>query len=42
VAWVNSFDEVEDIGQSRCDGSCGATEEYVGKPCLWTCPRAAK
>ncbi len=42
VASVTSNDEVEDIGQSRCDGSCGAVAKFVGKPCLWACPRAAE
>jgi hypothetical protein len=39
VASAVSNDEVEDIGQPRCDCSCGAVEEFRGKPCLWTCKR---
>ncbi len=41
-AWVSSNDEIEDIGQPKCDGSCGAVKEFVGTPCQWNCPRAAE
>jgi hypothetical protein len=37
---VRSSELVEDKGQPRCDGSCGAVDEYIGNPCLWTCERA--
>ncbi len=37
TAYAHSDDEVEDVGQPRCDGSCGCVAEFVGKPCLWTC-----
>ena len=35
-------DAVLDVGQPACDGSCGAVEEFIGKPCLWTCERAKR
>lgn len=40
VASASSHDEIEDIGQPKCDGSCGSTKEFVGTPCKWDCPRA--
>jgi transcription initiation factor TFIIIB Brf1 subunit/transcription initiation factor TFIIB len=39
-AYVRTSDEVEDKGQQKCDGSCGAVAEFIGKPCLWDCERA--
>lgn len=40
TAWVNTSEDVEDVGQTHCDGSCGATTEFVGTPCRWNCPRS--
>jgi hypothetical protein len=40
TASVSTNEDVEDIGQPRCDGSCGAVKEYVGTPCRWNCERA--
>lgn len=40
TASAASHDEIEDIGQPKCDGSCGAVKEFVGTPCKWDCTRA--
>jgi len=42
TAYVSSNEEVEDKGQNKCDGSCGAVAEFVGAPCRWDCERTAK
>lgn len=42
VADATSDDEIEDIGQPKCDGSCGAVKEFVGTPCRWDCTRAVE
>lgn len=41
-AWVNTAEDVEDIGQTRCDRSCGSLREFIGTPCRWDCKRRHK
>ena len=40
TAYVQSNDEAKDIGQPKCDRSCGAVEAFNGTSCLWDCERA--
>lgn len=42
VAGVLTHDErVIDVGQPKCDGSCGAIAEYQGIPCTLDCARCS-
>lgn len=43
TAYVETGDEeVMDVGQPKCDGTCGSVKEFVGTPCRWNCDRAMK
>lgn len=38
IAYPSAGDEiVEDKGQPKCDGGCGAVPRYIGTPCRWDC-----
>ena len=47
---ASTADHAEDIGQPRCDNSCGLVavevpalkEEFLGAPCRWDCELAKK
>lgn len=47
-AHASTNEYVEDVGQPRCDNSCGLVymqspalvAEFLGSPCLWNCERA--
>ena len=45
TAHAHSDEEVEDVGQNKCNGSCGAAQSWLdsfpeGTPCRWDCERA--